>query len=142
MSTTKYPGVGSVLAKRWIVPTTGFGTAQTPTTVYCIYYTDYVRWNSRSISVRALGSFGPGFVPGHLSVFGRPFIKRFTLCYRTVVCPVLSVCLSVCLSVTLVYCGQTVGRIKMKLDGDPAPQKRMQPPNVGPCSLWPSGWME
>jgi len=53
-------------------------------------------------------------------------------------CPVcLSVCLSVCvsvLSVTLVYCGQTVGRIKMKLgtqvglgpgnivlDGDPAP---------------------
>jgi len=27
-------------------------------------------------------------------------------------CPV---CLSVCLSVTLVYCGQTVGRIKMKL---------------------------
>ena len=43
-------------------------------------------------------------------------------------------CLSVCLSVTLVYCDQTVGRIKMKLgtqvglvpghivlDGDPAP---------------------
>jgi len=48
-------------------------------------------------------------------------------------CPVLSVCLS-CLSVTLIYCGQTVGWIKMKLgievglgpghtvlDGDPAP---------------------
>ena len=60
--------------------------------------------------------------------FGRPFVKRFTLCYRTVVC------LSVCLSVTLVYCDQTVSRIKMKLgvqvglvaghivlDGDPAP---------------------
>ena len=34
-------------------------------------------------------------------------------------CPVypvcLSVCLSVCMSVTFVYCGQTVGRIKMKL---------------------------
>jgi len=43
-------------------------------------------------------------------------------------------CLSVCLSVTLVYCGQTVGLIKMKLgmqvglcpghivlDGNPAP---------------------
>jgi len=30
--------------------------------------------------------------------------KRFTLCYRTVVCPVLSV-----LSATLVHCGQTVG---------------------------------
>ena len=67
-------------------------------------------------------------------VFGRPFVKRFALCHRTVVC--LSVCLSVCpaLSVTLVYCGQTVRQIKMKLrvqvglglgqivlDGDPAP---------------------
>ena len=33
-------------------------------------------------------------------------------------CPVCSVCLfvcSVCLSVTLVYCGQTVARIKTKL---------------------------
>jgi len=37
--------------------------------------------------------------------FGQPFVKRFALCYRTVVC----------LSVTLVYCGQTVGRIHMKL---------------------------
>ena len=59
-------------------------------------------------------------------VFGWPFVKRFALCYRTVV---LS-----CLTVTSVYCGQTVGRIKMKLgtqvglgsghivlDGDPAP---------------------
>ena len=47
--------------------------------------------------------------------FGRLFLKRFALCYQTVVlsCPVLS-CLSV-LSVTLVYCGQTVGWIKMKL---------------------------
>jgi len=64
--------------------------------------------------------------------FGRPFVKRFALCYRSVVClscPVLSV-----LSVTFVHCGQTVGRIKTKigmqvgldpghivLDGDPAP---------------------
>ena len=40
--------------------------------------------------------------------------KKVFLCYRTVVCPVLSV-LYVCLSVTLVYCGQTVGWIKMKL---------------------------
>ena len=30
-------------------------------------------------------------------------------------CPVLSVCLSVCLSAIFVYCGQTVGWIKMKL---------------------------
>jgi len=45
-------------------------------------------------------------------LFGQPFVKRFALCYRSLVC--LSVC-PVCLSVTLVYCGQTVGRIKMKL---------------------------
>jgi len=28
-------------------------------------------------------------------LFGQPFVKRFALCYRTVVCPV---CLFVCLS--------------------------------------------
>ena len=55
-------------------------------------------------------------------VFWRPFVKQFALCYQTVVC------------LSVVYCGQTVGRIKMKLgtqvrlgpghtvlDGDPAP---------------------
>jgi len=42
------------------------------------------------------------------TVFGRSFVKRFALCYQTVVC--LSV-----LSVTLVYCGQMVGWIQMKL---------------------------
>jgi len=73
------------------------------------------------------------------TIFGRPFVKRFALCYRTVVCPVLSNLSVICLSVTLVYChycGQTVGRIKMKLgtevgliprhivlDGDAAPPK-------------------
>jgi len=60
------------------------------------------------------------------------------------VCPVLSV-----LSVTLVYCGQTVGRIKMKLgtqvgigpehivlDGDagPPPQRGIAP-NFGPIPV-------
>ena len=74
------------------------------------------------------------------------------------VCPVLSdhclscpVCLSSLsvLSVTLVYCGQTVGRMQMKLglqvglspghivlDGDPAA------PIFGPYLLWPNGWMD
>ena len=68
----------------------------------------------------------------HFYVFGRPLIKRFALCCRTVVCP--DVCLS-CLSVTLVHYGQTVGRVRMPLgtevglgpgdivlDGDPARQ--------------------
>ena len=42
-----------------------------------------------------------------LSVSGQPFVKRFALCYGSVVC--LSV-----LSVTFVHCGQTAGRIQMK----------------------------
>ena len=78
------------------------------------------------------------------------------------VCPMLSVrclsCLSVCLSVTFVHCGQTVGRIKMKLGmqvglgpghivlgGDPAPllQKGGTTPQIfGPCLLRPNGWMD
>jgi len=41
-------------------------------------------------------------------VFGQPFVKRFALCYQTIVYPV-------CLSVTLVYCGQTVGWTRMSL---------------------------
>ena len=83
-------------------------------------------------------------------LLGRPFVKRFVLCYWTVVC--LSV-----LSVTLVYCGQTVGWINMRLgmevglrpghivlDGDLAPQRGTTAPNFRPiCGLWPSnGWMD
>jgi len=50
-----------------------------------------------------------------IAVFGRPFVKRFALCYRTVVCPVCPIpCLSV-LSVTLVHCDQTVGQVKMNV---------------------------
>jgi len=73
-----------------------------------------------------------------LNVFG-PLFEKGSLCYQTVIC--LSVC-PVCLSVTLVYCGQTVGWIKMKLgmqvglgpghivfDGNSAPlPKGAQPP--------------
>jgi len=73
--------------------------------------------------------------------------------------PILSDrCLSVlsCLSVTLVYCGQTVGWIKMPLgmeiglgpgcivlDGNPAPSHRKghssPSPLFGPRLLWPNG---
>jgi len=75
--------------------------------------------------------------------------------------PMLSVCLScrvcpVCLSVTLVCCGQTVGRIKMKLgmqvglglghivlDGDPGPTPPMgHTPLCGSYLLWPNGSMD
>ena len=76
------------------------------------------------------------------SVFGRPFVKRFALCYQTVVS--LSV-----LSATFVHCGQTVGCIKMKLGtqvglgtghsvlgGEPAPlPKKGAAPNFRPISV-------
>ena len=44
-------------------------------------------------------------------VFGRPFVKRFALCY------VFPVCLSLlfCIVGLLLYCGQTVGWITMSL---------------------------
>ena len=64
-------------------------------------------------------------------VFWRTFVKQFALCYQTVVC------------LSVVYCGQTVGRIKMKLgtqvglgpgyivlDGYPAP---LPPKGGGRC---------
>ena len=83
-------------------------------------------------------------------VFGRPFVKWFALCYRSVVLSVLSVCLSV----TLVYCGQTVGRIKMKLGvpvglvpghnvlgGDPAaPLPKGHSPHFRPISV--AAWIK
>ena len=79
-------------------------------------------------------------------IFGRPFVKRFALCYQTVVC--LS-----CLSERLVYCGQTVRWIKMKLgtevglgpdhtvlDGDAAPlPKRGTAPNFRSMSVVAKG---
>jgi len=89
------------------------------------------------------------------TVFGRPFVKRFGVCYRSVVC--LSV-LFVCLSVTLVYCGQKVGRIKMKLGmqvslgpghivldedpGNPPPKGHSPIPIFGPYLLWPNSWLD
>jgi len=69
------------------------------------------------------------------------------------VCPMLSDHCPV-LSVMLVYCGQTVGWIKMKLGtevglgpghivlvGDPAPPEKRGtvPPIFAPCLLWPNG---
>ena len=85
-------------------------------------------------------------------VFERPFVKRFALCYRTVVLSVLS-----CLSVTFVYCGQTVGWIKMKLgtevglglghivlDADPAPPPKGHSPQFSAhvCCGQTAGWIE
>ena len=84
----------------------------------------------------------------------RPFVKRFALSYRTVVClscpvlPVLSCPVRPVLSVTLVYCGQTDGWIKMPLgmeiglgprhivlDGDPTPPQKGDTINFRPMSV-------
>ena len=88
-----------------------------------------------------------------------PFFQRFWATACKTVRPMLSdmsVC-PACLSVTLVYCGQTVGWIKMPLgmeiglspedfvlDGDPAPppQKGRRPQIFGSCLLWPNGCMD
>jgi len=85
------------------------------------------------------------------------------MCFWATVCKTFRLmlsdrCLSVLsvLSVTFVHCGQTVGRIKMKLgvqvgvgpghivlDGDPAPSpKGAQPPIFGPYLLRPNGCMD
>jgi len=81
--------------------------------------------------------------------FGRPFVKRFALCYRTPLSDLIAC------RVTLLHSGQTVGWVKMQLgtelglgpghivlDGNPASsygKGARQPPLFGPCLLWPNG---
>jgi len=81
--------------------------------------------------------------------FWRPFVKRFALCYQTIVCLSVPSCLSVlsvCIYfVTLVYCGQTAGCINMPLgtevcfnpgdfvlDEDPAPSPKWERSQFSP----------
>ena len=107
---------------------------------------------SASSGAKSLKPVHSGTVPSMQRQFwgGRPFIKWFAVCYRTIL-SCLSVCLSV-LSVTMVYCGQTVGWIKTKLGtevglcpghtvrwGPSPPPKGRSPPIFGSCLLWPNG---
>jgi len=96
----------------------------------------------------------------HFLVFGRPFVKRFALCYQSVVCLSCLSCAFLCpvLSVILVYGGQAVRWIKTKLgvqvslraghivlEGYQLPfckRGRAPAPIFGPYPLWPNGWME
>jgi len=50
-----------------------------------------------------------------LTDFGRPFVKRFALCYQTVVCPVCDVGTLWPQFSAHICCGQTAGWIKMAL---------------------------
>ena len=83
-------------------------------------------------------------------VFGRPFVKRFALCYRTVVLPVLSVC-----NVGVLWPNGRTDQDETWHAGRPRPwshcvrwgpssppSKMHSPPIFGPCLLWPKGWME
>jgi len=87
------------------------------------------------------------------AVFGRPFVKRWRPFVKRFALCVLSV-----LSVTLVYCGQTIGWIKIKLgtdvglgpghimlDEDPAPplKKGAQPQfSAHICCVQAAGWIK
>jgi len=59
-----------------------------------------------------------------LTVFGRPSVKRFPYAIAPLSCPV-------CLSMAFVHCGQTVGRIKMKV----SMQVGIAPRNCRPISV-------
>jgi len=58
--------------------------------------TSYV-WDSRTSNVLVSPMMGPtdiriaGKFTDFGMIFGRPFVKRFALCYQTVVCPVCTV---------------------------------------------------
>jgi len=109
-----------------------------------MYYTGYVNVTKR-MTYHPLNGCGYGHVT-HVTVFWRPIVQRFALCYRTVACPVLSV--------TLVYCGQTVGWIRIPfgvevgldavhivLDGDPAPPTEHGPQFSASCGQT-AGWIK
>ena len=82
-----------------------------------------------------------------LKVFGRPFVKRFALCYRTVVCPVSPVC-----DVGLLWpngwmdqdatsCGRRPRLWPHCVRWGPSSSKGAQPTIFGTCLLWPNGWI-
>ena len=84
-----------------------------------------------------------------MSIFGRPFVKRFALYYQTVVC--LSVCLSVCLAcdVGVLWPNGSVDQDETWHAGrprpwphsvtwgrsSPAPQKEAEPPDFWPIFI-------
>jgi len=86
-------------------------------------------------------------------VFGRPFVKRFALCYRSVVCPVLSVC-PVC-DVRALWSNSWTDQDETWHAVRPRPwphcvrwgpsspsPKGAQPPIFGPYHLRPNGCMD
>jgi len=80
-----------------------------------------------------------------ITIFGRPFVKRFAVCYRTVVCPVLSVCdVGVLWPRGWMDQDETwhVGRSRPRQHcvrwGRSSPFPKGAPPIFSPCLLWPN----
>ena len=89
-----------------------------------------------------------------LNDFGRPFVKRFALCYRTVVLSVCLSCLSVC-NVRVLWSNGWMDQYETWHGGRPRPRPQYvrwrpsSPPPKGdtaaifaPYLLWPNGWMD
>jgi len=79
-------------------------------------------------------------------IFGRPFVKWFTLCYQILVCLSCPVCdVDVLWPNGWMDQGETwhAGPGHIVLDGDPAALLKTgaehPPPIFGPCLLWPNG---
>jgi len=89
-------------------------------------------------------------------IFGQPFVKRFALCYRTVVCLSCLSCPDCNVGVlwpnALTDQDETwhVGRPQPRRlcvrwrPSSPHPKRGVAPPpkKIGPCLLWPNGWMD
>ena len=75
-------------------------------------------------------------------IFGRPFLKRFTLCYRSIVCPVCNVGALWPNG----WMDQDAGRPRApdtlcQMENQLPLPKGAQPPIFGPYLLWPNGCM-
>ena len=90
----------------------------------------------------------------YIYIFGRPFVKRFALCYQSVVMSDLSVCLSVCNVRALWPNGWTdqdetwrAGRPRpwphcIRWGPSSPPPKGHSPPIFGPYPLLPNGCID
>ena len=91
-----------------------------------------------------------------LPLFGQPFVKRFALCYQTVVCLSCLSVLSICDVRALWpngwtdqdatwYGGRPQPR-RLCVRWDPAPSQLRggapSSPIFGTCLMWPNGWMD
>jgi len=95
------------------------------------------------------GTYFLASVPHPIVIMAGMTVVPFWVTICKTVCPMLSHRCSVCLSATLVYCGQTVGWIKIKLGTEVGlgPSHIMcyshPPPNFWAHLLWPTaGWIK